>query len=324
MKRLLFALLASLGGLLLTLAVVELALRSSPPQAHVQIVRPDQAQMRLIDGVPTWRGEGSEAREDRGCTPGPGGARWLMLGSSIFFGSGLDPAQSPGAQLQQALGPAHCVHNFAQPAFTFQAQAAVAEEALEALHPSRVLWEIWDNSPLEYVMAGDTAYNLHGFVVGADGLPQVAGVPPALSRWLLPRSRAWELLALRSAPRDYPEMASVWQRFVQQRLRPTLRRLQEQGARPALYLAPHLDRPFAEQRADPRDLYAPVEALAQELGVPALRGEVLLADQDVQAIRLDPCCHVNAAGARVLAEALAIGLTEDPPAEDPGAPPPAP
>lgn len=323
MRRGLFIAAALIGGLVFSVLVLELALRFGEPVQHVQIVRPGHKDMRQLNGTPVWRSQGSEPRENRDCTPQADGRRWLMLGSSIFYGSGLSPEESPGAQLQAALGEGHCVHNFAQPAFTFASQAAVGDEALEALAPSQVLWEIWDNSPLEFVVVDGTAYNLHGFVTGPDGLPQLGGAPPAINRWMMPRSRIWETLALRSAARDYPKMSELWRHFTRQHLEPALRRLLEQGVTPTLYLATPLDRPFAEQRAEPRERYTPVEALAQQMGVRVLRGELLLGDAPVEEIRLDPCCHVNARGAQLLAEALSIELTENPPSETPEAESPA-
>lgn len=311
-RRALFGPGAALGGLVVGALILELGLRALGPPPHVQIVRPGSAELRLVDGVPVWRSEGSAARENADCAPRGEGERWLLLGSSILYGSGLSPEDSPGAQLQAALGPGHCVHNYAQPAFTFPAQAAVGQEALAALSPTQVIWEIWDNSPLRFVVAEGTAYNLHGYALGPDGLPALPGAPAGLNRWMLPRSRLWETLALRAAPPAHLDMEVLWAEFSAQALRPALEALLDQGLTPTLYLAPHLDHPFPEQLAEPRGPYAPVEAMAQELGIRALRGERLLAEQDVEAIRRDPCCHLNARGSHILAEALSIELTENP------------
>ncbi|MCB9766332.1 MAG: hypothetical protein H6739_41540 [Alphaproteobacteria bacterium] len=312
MKRLAFALAAIVLGTLAAVAIGEAWARLAQPPLRAQVMRPAEwLTVRAIDGVPVWRSaHGSAARENADCQ---GDARVVLLGSSILYGSGLQPEESPGVQLQAALrarGVDACVHNHAQPGFTFQTQAAVASEVLPALRPQLVLWEIWENSPTTFAMAGDTAYNLHGLRVGSDGLPWLGGVPAGLNTWLLPRSRLYELLALDLAPETRPNMAKQWQDFAVGALRAGVTRVRAAGARPAFVLAPRLERPFAEQVAAPSPVYDPAVDLAERDGVPWTRLETLLADQSVEALRQDSCCHYNPAGAEAVGERLAGWIVE--------------
>jgi hypothetical protein len=162
------------------------------------------------------------------------------------------------------------------------------------------MWEDWVEW-LDFAMIGDTAYCIKQFRVRPDGYIGVKGVPDALNRVLLRRSRLYEYVTLvageRAPLRSEEELAH---RFFANQLSKVPELAQSVGARLAFYLAPPLDRPFSESVASPPGWHTELLAFAQARGVPAYLLQQELVDQDYRAVRSDACCHYNAAGHRAL------------------------
>lgn len=74
------------------------------------------------------------------------------------------------------------------------------------------------------------------------------------------------------------------------------------GAKLVIYFATALDRPFAELARDPHAVHEEVVDFVRQHDVPAYHLARELADADHLALRLDPACHFNAAGHKMLAE----------------------
>ena len=72
-----------------------------------------------------------------------------------------------------------------------------------------------------------------------------------------------------------------------------------------MLLMPPLDRPFAESAASGYVGYGPIRELAESAQVSLVDVAAELSGQDVEALRLDPCCHYNAEGQQALADMLA-------------------
>jgi hypothetical protein len=158
------------------------------PLPRVQAVDLRGKGARVVDGVPLWREAWrSGPLEDFGCDAP---RRALLLGSSIFAGVELDPAETLGPRLQAEV-PGLCVHNLSQPAFAFQNQLAAAQEApagpLAGRPPSVIVWEMWANSAHTHEVIGDTAYNF-GTLALDGGPPNPLGLSHrwnrALFRWV--------------------------------------------------------------------------------------------------------------------------------------------
>ena len=66
-------------------------------------------------------------------------------------------------------------------------------------------------------------------------------------------------------------------------------------------------RPFPELQKDLRheDLEAALKQVAGEHGIPFYRLQDLLVASDYKTVRMDECCHLNAAGHVAMAQALA-------------------
>ena len=72
------------------------------------------------------------------------------------------------------------------------------------------------------------------------------------------------------------------------------------GAKLLLYPSPPLDRPFTKTAASPPDWQAAIIGFARAHEIPVYPLQRGLVDQDYRKLRLDPCCHFNAAGHRAL------------------------
>jgi hypothetical protein len=327
MKRLLFPVITALLGLLATAVAGEVLVRAWTPTPRIQIFRPEgdlkREEPRIVevdDGVPTWSFPSAAPRYDLDCpTRHPDALRVVVLGSSIFAGVSVDPTKVFTQQLAQTLFPGEhvCVMNLAEPAYSFQNQAKVAERYLETLRPDLVVWEIWGNSPWPYKVLDGTAYRFRSLIVGEDGTPNPLRTWPPLHRWLIPRSRLYELAVLSLAV----EMHPAWIRrhvatYADGPFTDTLRWVTDELQIPVLAVfCPTLDRPFAEQRdarlhPDPKrrdERYIELERVVDALRLPKLHLDARFAELGVQPedIRLDPCCHYDEGGQAVLAEAVA-------------------
>jgi lysophospholipase L1-like esterase len=292
-------------------------LRVEPRVVTIRTTRPE-LDVRELAGRPVWMERESPMMTDvltegrrihLACKDQPG-RRVMLLGDSIFFGSGLPPEHGLGPLLEAALqrqDPAWCVTSFAQPGATLHPQLAFFETFLEPLAPEIVVFEIWYGSPSIPTRLGDRIYYAEAFEHDALGYPTFAfGVSGPWHRALFERSRLWNYLTFAVAPQcegsacipDFPKMITT-------QLAPAVATVRARGAAPMIVIATPLDRPLPEIAADPPPWFAPVVTWAAEQQVPLVRLEQLLVDQDVEAIRLDPCCHFNARGMQLVAERLA-------------------
>jgi len=278
----------------------------------------------LVDGVPVW---GRSARsDDRRGEPCEGRPEVLLLGSSIFYGSGVDTPDALTPALQARL-PDWCVRNLAQPAYTYSNQAAELTQhlATEDPPPRVVVWEIWANSPNDWLVLGDQAYNFSSLAGVPPTLPNPLrlseGLHQQLFSWLATYRHVVVRRAEKSSSPTYPERLA---RLGHERLSPTVDALSAKGARVVLALMPGLDAPFATTARDPGFRY---EALLQ-----TVEGRVSLVpvaerfeqrELDHLKVRVDPCCHYNPDGLDALAEVLAEAIDKpgpdsrspDPPAQ---------
>lgn len=278
--------------------------RWAPPQ---QIVR--GFGLHSVDGVPVW--EVTDDRYNRRCADEhPERTRILFFGSSITYGDRLAAGEVFSTALEARLNalrpdPGFCVLNFAQDGFTFEQKYAVARAEVARYRPALIMWEDWVEW-MDYSLIGDTAYGTTGYVVRPDGFIGIAGVPAALNRVLLLHSRAYEYAALRFGERvNRPPEREEATAFVNGRLIRVLELARSASAKLVLYLAPPLDRPFAETAAAPPEWQRVLVDFARAHGVPAYPLQNELIDQDYLAVRMDPCCHYNAAGHRALVPVMA-------------------
>lgn len=293
--------LLSVASLLGSLAVAEGVLRTQRPP-RIQAVFPDQAELSVVDGEVFWRSHSRGEREREDCVAEEGGAKAVILGSSILFGVQLDFPDTLGAHLEPVLGG--CVVNLAQPASSFSTQAATARSRLAALSPEIVIWEVWKNSPNGFLMLGDTAYNFGNLDVDETGVPSPFGLSSDLNRALFSRLALYRFAVLTQAA-DRPQGvggARAWREFAETALA-EMRELAG-DARLILPMMPPLSVPFADSAARPPSGYVAFREEAARVGIETVDVAAAMAGEDHEALRLDPCCHLNAAGQAVLGQVL--------------------
>ncbi|MFT5684325.1 MAG: hypothetical protein ACI8RZ_005266 [Myxococcota bacterium] len=304
--------LLSLISLVGSLLVAEGVLRTRPTP-RIQSVSPNQADLTVRDGEISWRSRSRGEREQVDCVAEKGGAEKggaekggaeiVILGSSILFGVQLDYPDTLGAHLSKSVDG--CVVNLAQPASSFATQAATAQHALPDLSPSVVIWEIWQNSPNQFAMVGASAYNFGNLAVDAGGVPSPFGLPVGLNRALFGHSALYRFAVLTQATEATGSQtgSNLWGTFSGA----ALDRLTELTgpAKLILPMMPPLSASFAQTAARPPPGYAIFRAEAKRRGIATLDIAAALTTHDHEALRLDPCCHLNAAGQEVLAAVLA-------------------
>lgn len=321
-------------GVGLFLATAEVAVRTWDPTPRLQIIRSEDhdgeegVPIHRVDGEPVWEDFGTVPRRNAGCD-GDAATDVVLLGSSITFGVRLAPEDTVGARLQGLLDGARpwCVRNHAQPGFTGRSKLAAAKEALPALAPEVVLWEVWHNDGGGYTMIGPDAYNLTSLPVDEQGYPRGL-LPGGLHRAAFRSSAFYHYLTLALAQPPEAGKLEAWQAYVDGVLPEVLALTEAHGGRLGLVLMPPLHQPFAESAKRTREGlpgYLEVVTWAEAAGVPYLDVADALRGEDVEALRIDACCHYSAAGSARIAEVLVPfveALAPSPEAHDgPVAPP---
>jgi hypothetical protein len=292
-----------LVGLCVGLAVAEILLRTGKWNPPRQIVH--GFGLHTLHGAPVW--EKGNDRYNRTCVEQhPERIRILFFGSSITFGVGLSAEETFTTALQKRLNqlrptPGFCVLNFAQPGFAFQQKYAVALDEVPRYKPALIMWESWVEWP-EYRIIDDTAYGIGDLAVRPDGFIGMRGVPDSLNRLLFRSSRLYEYLVLSLGERVAPHRGKLHgvEKFAEERLIQVPRLAKSVGAKLVFYLAPPLDQPFAETAKSPPEWHSILRDFARAHQIPVYLLQRELIDQDYLKVRMDPCCHFNAAGHRAL------------------------
>lgn len=286
----------ALLGLLLTPLVAEVLVRVAKPPPRIQVVTASEnVELLDLDGVPVWYAfDGREQRWNLDCSNGRSVA---AFGSSILYGSGLTPAET------WASHTGWCVHNFASPGHSFDAKEAMLERRIDALQPEIVLWEVWATDVESYTFVGDKAYKLEGLRLDARGTPDAFGVPSVLNGALFRHSALFEYATLAIAPLEARDW-NPWEDIVERRLPAVRQRVESAGAELIVVLCPVLDRPFQTSLDEPIDMVRAVRPWAEAEGVAVIDLAELLLDQEPEDVRLDTCCHYNAAGMALLGPRL--------------------
>jgi hypothetical protein len=293
---------AAVLGVLISVFIAEACVRAGKWTPRVQIVR--GRGLHSVGGVPVW--EQSTDRHNRACVEQhPERTRIVFFGSSVTYGTDLTADEAFGKALEARLNerrptPGFCVLNFAQPGFAFEQKYAIARAEVVRYKPALIMWEDWVEWP-EYRLIGDAAYATADLRVRDDGFVGMWGVPDVINRVLFRHSRLYEYLVLAAGERmpRVPGPHGVVL-FANNRLIEVPRLAQSVGAKLVMYLAPPLDQPFSETATALPEWHAILLDFAREHGIPAYPLQRELIDQDYLQLRLDPCCHFNAAGHRAL------------------------
>ncbi len=294
----------------------ELAIRWLRPSPSVLVVRPSgilanvAKNFAVVDGHPIWADRDTETRLNPPCAPDAPEV-WLV-GDSIFFGVGLEPSASPGAQLQLLLdraGAAACVRNLSQPGYGGAARhRAFLAELERRRQPDVVVIESWESDPMTLTRLDDAWYALADVRTDASGWPAPPVSVPTWAHILAFRhSRLWWYATLTAQVSDPDAMTEARATYRKQHYVPMIRQAQALGARVVTFVMPRLDRPFAASVSsswEATDERALLREASADLGVPVIAIADRLVDEDVTELRQDTCCHVSPAGAEAYARAM--------------------
>jgi hypothetical protein len=301
----LFALfLLTVGG------VAEVVVRQVKPTPRTQVLRADelnQVELLELHGEPVWRVTEPDQRSlyDRSCRElvGEQGRVVVLVGDSILYMTGTERAADNVARhLEEALGGVEagwCVVNGAMSGYSAQQKLGTALDLLERERADLVLWEVWGERPT-YRRIGQTLYGVGSYARDETETPYVEGLPVPLlvNRWLFRRSRAWEyaVLALGAGAVEDPVL-HLHERLIDE--------VAMRGAQALFVIFPDLGQPFDQPPSVVHLVHEPLRALAAARQVPLIELRPLLIGQDVEALRLDPCCHYNPKGHEVVGRVLA-------------------
>lgn len=309
-RRALFGVATALGGTILALLGAELLVRMVEPRLPVQQIGANHPIKISGEGEDLyWRSSKGQNRQWDGCPEGSSGPRVLVQGSSILYGSSLEPHEASGPRIREALAarglPDACVQVHAEPGSTFFTQRAELRSA-QATPVDLLIWELWQNSPHPFTRLGEVAYNFGQMAVGPDGVPDPFDLGP-LARPMLDHSRLYGWVALNRAPRrSGGEPTHVeWARFAPTFVAGARVEAERRGARLVVASFPALGEPFAAQLESNARTYSPVLDALRAEGATVVEMDRALMDHDPADIRADTCCHYNATGMVVVSDILA-------------------
>ncbi len=294
--------LGSAVAALLFAATCEVVVRVASPAPRAQILRPSPTlSLGSYEGTPLWSTPLDHELAGLDCV---GSRHIVFAGDSIFHTTASRTAAAVFTtrlqQLARQAGRDWCLHNLSVPAYAGPQKSAVARRALETMEAiDLVVYGIW-NEDAHYERLGDSIYELSSHYRDEAGYPAIPGMPAnAITRALFRHSRAWEYAALALAVRtELPPGDPVARRRA-----PLAAVLEAAGTTPVLAVAlPALSRSFSESADNPDPMRHEVVMWAAAHGAPTMRLAELLRAEDVEALRLDRCCHYNDAGHEVLAE----------------------
>ena len=273
------------------------------PLTRIQVVELAPLNAEVVDGIPIWHPAVSTTeRMGRPCGDTP---EVVLVGSSIFWGSGVADEDSPRVQLAQRLSDA-CVTLLGQPAYNFSNQRVEVARHLKSNTPRVVVWEMWRNSPRRWTVLDDTAYNLGFDAVGEADMPSPLGLGPAANLRLFGWSAAYRHVVVSLLEARGAALPALSARFATDVVQPELEAMIARGISVVLAYMPALDRPFEVSAQSRPTLYQMVHAQTGESVASVWVAEEMAArGVDVEAARFDTCCHYSAAGSRVLADILA-------------------
>jgi hypothetical protein len=312
-----FALGAVALGTFIALGTVEVWARSAALTRVQKFYSADEYQLEIIDGIPTWKQnlEESALRWNLDCfRERPDSPRVAIMGSSILYGIRLGYEESLGPQLshhiQQDLGEEPCVTNLSEAGFTFQAQWARAQAELPQIKPDVLVWEIWSNSPMEFRVLGENAYNFGRLEVDSLGFPNPLGLSPGVNQTLMEYSGLWRYLVLGSTPEIQIRSSTLWDSFASREMTMLIDWTDAEGIDLVLVFCPSLSGDFDAVAERSELSYGYVERLGMERGLSMIYLAREFSGLDVEPLRLDTCCHFNAVGMAAVAARVAPAVRD--------------
>ncbi len=308
-----------LGALLFAVFLVEMAARIMLPGGYLKRrpgrgSGPEAIVERLPDGRAYWEYRGTRGFGDDGLREAleqaTGAWRLGVLGDSVTYGVNTSASDRFIAVLAKNLaeqcGPVKLI-DAATPAYSLHEERVSFERKVLPAGPDVVFVGVFANDAAQFTVIGSTAYDIRVTGNGDFPLFSFLPLPDVINATLLEHSVFYQWMTLRglavadavSGRRDEMTNLAVAE----------LERIQQgclgAGCRVVVALFPVLDMPLSEpENRDTGRFYDSVREWARERSVALLDMRPLLANQDVEAIRLDECCHYNQSGHAAVARVL--------------------
>lgn len=307
------------GALLFTVFLLELVARIMLPGGYLQR-RPDRGSEpeavveRLPDGRAFWEYRGAREFGDDGLREVPtqdaGAWRLGVLGDSVTYGVNTPAPDRFIARLAAALtercGPVQLI-DAATPAYSLHEERVSFERKVLPAGPDVVFVGVFANDAAQFTVIGSTAYDIRVTGNGDFPLFSFLPLPDALNAALLEHSVFYQWMTLRGL--SVADTLSGRSDEMMNLAVVELARIHEgclgAGCTVVVALFPVLDGPLSEpENRDTGRFYESIRAWAGKQGVALIDVRPLLADEDVEAIRLDECCHYNQSGHAAVARVL--------------------
>ncbi len=308
-----------LGAILFLLFALELTTRILIPGGYLRS-QPHRGSEEgaivetLEDGRAYWEYREDNGFDENGLRDAPAVAdpvfRLGVAGDSVTYGVGI-PAEKRFVHLlveglQQRCGPIQ-LFDSAVPGYALHQERIGVQRKVLPLKPDVLFVGVYSNDSAQFTVIGDTAYDIR--VDLEDGFPVFSflPLPDALNALLVQHSVFYQWVTLRgiAAADKVSGRGAERQNMAVSELEVIRSECDASGTRLVIALFPDLADPLSEPESKPTaHFYGEIRAWATTHNVSTIEVRELLAKEDVEAIRLDECCHYNEAGHVVVAASL--------------------
>lgn len=307
MKRVVFGLVALALAVALFAGVAEGVVRYLRPPPRVQIIDPssDKIVLSVHDGVPLWHFYQEPGLVRDGGCDADDSVDVAIVSDSILWVADVESFDEQRLlhHLRNDLTDlGACVVDVSAAGYVPYQQFEAMKLAQAERGIDLALFVVWKPSG-RYRLVGTRWWGLGTDQMNDAGLP-LAPVPmPAFAHaWLLEHSAAWRYVTSAVLP---PSLEGVGRDAVDYLA--AIDWARENGVRLIFVEATSLSKPLSvtareDAKAAGYGWVVGVREAAAAAGFPYVRLAEVLADQDVEAIRHDLCCHYNGAGHAAMAE----------------------
>ena len=302
-KKILYACAILVTFCCILVALSEFYLRKFPPKYPVQVFRQGKnLSISATESGVFWHNPNA-IRFKTGCR-NIKDPIVLLQGSSILYGSATDAEEAFGfwiaEELKNLRGHSVCVLNQAIPGFTFSSQYAFAQTLSPTIKPTITLWELWHNTPHQFIKIGSAVYNFGSQDPHYVPDPFFLGT---LNKRLLTYSRSYEFLVFHDYKAQNTEI-NKWNYFVEHGFPKMQAWARQRETKLMLASFPSANQPFSKQIIDHSNSYGIIAQHLRDSDVPLLDITSVLEDKRDQ-LFADSCCHYNALGTRTVSKVIA-------------------
>jgi hypothetical protein len=290
-------------ALALLFGTAEVAIRVARPKPTVQLIDTRVFPTETREGVPYWEPRPVVDYDIAGwgCAEG---RHVVLAGDSIWYMTTLGPDARYEDNLVAHLrarfeGRGVCFHNVSVSGYGPVQQQLALRQALDRVGPALGILEVF-KSDAQWRAAGPWWIDLGSLKRDEDGRAIVPWLTPYVPRpveaWLWEHTASWRYAVTTLAP---PAKLSG------DGYLPFLRAPDPRLLGRVMFESPRTHRPFREYVAERAEFFGALKAEAEASGVTYVDFPAQLFEVAPEAIRIDPQCHLNGEGHRLMADALA-------------------